>query len=239
MYSGRTQGSRLIVALDFPTAQTALALADRLLPPSCRIKIGQELFTRAGPPLVETLQRRGFEIFLDLKYHDIPNTVAGACRAAAELGVWMVDVHAQGGQRMLEAACNALSPYRARPLLVAVTVLTSLDAQELTATGIPRSPAEQALALGRSACAAGLDGVVCSAWEAHGLRVALGTAPCLVTPGIRSINAGADDQRRTMTAAAAIRAGADYLVIGRPITHAPDPLAALEAFRIEMNCEIH
>jgi orotidine-5'-phosphate decarboxylase len=164
--------------------------------------------------------------------------VAGACRAAAELGVWMVNVHAQGGRRMLEAACDALAGYRQRPLLIAVTVLTSLDADELAATGIPHTPAEQALRLGRLAYDAGLDGLVCSAREARDLRNALGAGLRLVTPGIRPASATTDDQRRTMTAAEAIRAGADYLVVGRPITHAPDPRAALEALKIEMNCEI-
>ena len=220
--------SPIIIALDYPAAAPALALVERLSPELCQLKIGKELFTRAGPALVETLQYRGYRVFLDLKFHDIPNTVAGACRAAADLGVWMVDVHALGGRRMIETAAATLAQYQHPPLLLAVTVLTSLSPSDLTELGWPKDPAVLALHLAQSARAAGVAGLVCSAHEASALRHALGADLCLVTPGIRSPEAPADDQQRTMTPADAIQAGADYLVVGRPVTRAPDPLAALQ-----------
>ena len=224
---------RVIVALDFPDAAQALAFAVRLDPRRCAVKVGKELFVAAGPGVVRELVERGFRLFLDLKLHDIPSTVAGACAAATRLGVWMLDVHAAGGRAMLCAAREAVDaaapPGLARPLLVAVTVLTSLDAAALVETGVPDAPARQALRLARLARDCGLDGAVCSAQEAPELRAALGPSFVLVTPGIRPAGAAAADQARVVTPAEAIARGADYLVIGRPITSAPDPLAALAA----------
>jgi orotidine-5'-phosphate decarboxylase len=219
---------KIIVALDFPEAVPALALADRLQPSLCRLKVGKELFTAAGPQLVEQLQKRGFEVFLDLKFHDIPNTTAQACKAAASLGVWMVNVHASGGRRMMEAAREALANIQRRPKLIAVTVLTSMSQADLVELGITVTPAEQVLRLAGLAQASGMDGVVCSAQEAAELRKRAGPDFCLVTPGIRPANAAADDQSRIMTPRAALAAGSSYLVIGRPITQAPDPLRALQ-----------
>lgn len=227
--SSPPSGPRVIVALDYPEAAPALALAARLDPASCRLKIGKELFTAAGPALVEALQRQGHGVFLDLKFHDIPNTVAGAVRAAAGLGVWMVNVHASGGRRMLEAAREALSTLHNPPLLIAVTVLTSLERADLVETGLDVDPAEQVERLTRLARDCGLDGVVCSAQEASRMRALTGPAFRLVTPGIRPACTEAGDQRRTMTPAAALAAGADYLVVGRPVTAAPDPALALGA----------
>ncbi len=198
------------------------------------MKIGKELFTRAGPALVEQLQNKGFDIFLDLKYHDIPNTVAGACRAAAELGVWMLNVHASGGSNMLEAAREAIDKSSQRPLLIAVTVLTSMSEQDLTEVGIALSLDKQVMQLASLTKQAGLDGVVCSAKEAALLATEFGQDFCLVTPGIRPATAEPDDQKRVMTPAEAIRAGSHYLVIGRPITQAADPLAALEKINAEV-----
>lgn len=225
---------RVIVALDYADAGSALALADRLDPGMCRLKVGKELFTAAGPALVETLVRRGFPVFLDLKYHDIPNTVAGACRAAAALGVWMINVHALGGRAMLMAAREALEPVEGAPKLIAVTVLTSMSADDLGELGIAGSPIDVATRFARLAQSCGLDGVVCSAQEAKVLRRECGCGFCLVTPGIRPAHEQRDDQRRVTTPRAALANGADYLVVGRPITRAPDPLAAL----LEINKEI-
>ncbi|MCP9759870.1 orotidine-5'-phosphate decarboxylase [Aquitalea sp. S1-19] len=221
--------SPVIVAFDFDDAATALSFAARLDPAACRVKVGKELFTASGRSLIEALVARGFQVFLDLKFHDIPNTVAHACKMAAELGVWMVDVHASGGRRMMEAACEAVAPYSQRPLLIGVTVLTSMEAADLAEIGISLSPQEQVLRLARLAQSSGLDGVVSSAQEAASLRAACGDDFKLVTPGIRLADAVADDQRRVMTPTAALAAGADYLVIGRPITKAQDPLAVLAA----------
>jgi len=218
---------QIIVALDYPQAAPALALAQRLSPAMCRLKVGKELFTAAGPQLVEQLQRLDFEIFLDLKFHDIPNTTAQACKAAAALGVWMVNVHALGGRRMLEAAREVLAHVAQRPRLIAVTVLTSMAQEDLHGIGISATPAELVLRLARLTRDSGLDGVVCSAQEAAVLRAECGTGFCLVTPGIRPANTAADDQSRIMTPRAALDAGSSYLVIGRPITRAADPLAAL------------
>jgi orotidine-5'-phosphate decarboxylase len=224
----------VIVALDFPAAAPALELLERLDPRRCRVKIGKELFTRAGPALVETVAGRGFDVFLDLKYHDIPNTVAAACAAAADLGVWMLNVHASGGMAMMCAARERLAAMDAPPLLIAVTVLTSLDAADLAAVGCPGEPAARVLALAALARDAGLDGVVCSPLEAAAVRSALGPGFRLVTPGVRPASAAAGDQKRVMTPAQACAAGADYLVVGRPITAAPDPLAALAAIDAEL-----
>ncbi len=222
-------GPRILVALDYPTAAPALALAERLDPALCRLKVGKELFTTDGRSLVEALQMRDFEVFLDLKFHDIPNTVAGAVRAAADLGVWMVNVHASGGRRMLEAARDAADRAAHRPLLIAVTVLTSLERADLAEIGLDLDPQAQVARLAKLSFDAGLDGVVCSSREAPMLKTAHGPGFCLVTPGIRPAGAVADDQRRVLTPREAIAAGSDYLVIGRPITAAPDPRAALEA----------
>lgn len=226
---------RIIVALDYADVDAAAQLAEQLDPALCRLKVGNELFTRAGPPFVEALAANGFDIFLDLKYHDIPNTVAAACRAAADLGVWMVNVHALGGRRMLEAARSAIDSGGQRPLLVAVTVLTSLEARDLGEIGFDTSPAHLASRLAVLADDSGCDGVVCSAREAGTMRAAHGPGFRLVTPGIRPVGGRPDDQRRTLSPEEAVDAGADYLVIGRPITEAADPLAALEDAIAEIN----
>ena len=225
---------RIIVALDYPDAKSAAAAAARLDPALCRVKVGAELYTAAGPALVASLQRSGYGVFLDLKFHDIPNTVAGACAAAAGLGVWMINVHALGGRAMMEAARAALARRGAKPKLVAVTLLTSMGAADMAETGLAGSPQEAVARLARLTQACGLDGVVCSAQEAAGLRRSLGREFCLVTPGIRPAGAEGDDQKRVATPRQAIASGADYLVIGRPITRAPDPLAALRAVDAEI-----
>ena len=225
---------KIIVALDYPAAAPALALAERLQPALCRLKVGKELFTAAGPGLIEQLQRRGFEIFLDLKFHDIPNTTAQACKAATSLGVWMVNVHALGGRRMLEAAREAIANSSHQPKLIAVTMLTSMAQEDLADIGIDVTPAEMVLRLAKLAQDSGLDGVVCSAQEAALLRKQCGNEFCLVTPGIRPAQASRDDQSRVMTPLAALQAGSSYLVIGRPITKAADPLQAL----LDINKEI-
>ncbi|KAA6185658.1 orotidine-5'-phosphate decarboxylase [Thiohalocapsa marina] len=225
---------RVIVALDFPRVESALDLLGRLDPGRCRVKIGKELFTRAGPALVERVVRDGFDVFLDLKFHDIPNTVAAACAAAADLGVWMVNVHASGGPAMLAAARARLDQLDQPPLLIAVTVLTSLDAADLAAVGCPGEPADRVLQLARLAQTAGLDGIVCSPREAGGVREALGPAFRLVTPGVRPASAAQGDQKRVMTPAQAVAAGADFLVVGRPVTGAADPMAALSAIEAEL-----
>jgi len=225
---------RVIVALDFPDASRALALVARLEPAACRLKVGKELFTAAGPGLIEQLRKAGFEIFLDLKYHDIPSTVAAACAAAAELGVWMLNVHAMGGRAMMEAARAALSRHRTPPKLVAVTLLTSVGTTELHDIGLPGNPQEVVVRLARLAQACSLDGVVCSAQEARDLRQRCGPGFLLVTPGIRPAGSLTDDQRRVATPREALADGADYLVIGRPITQAPDPLAALRGISAEI-----
>jgi orotidine-5'-phosphate decarboxylase len=225
---------KIIVALDYPNAAPALALADRLEPALCRLKVGKELFTASGPALLEELMQRGFEIFLDLKFHDIPNTAAQACKAAASLGVWMVNVHALGGRKMLEAAREAIAGSVQQPKLIAVTMLTSMAQQDLVEIGINATPADMVLRLATLACGSGLDGVVCSAQEAAQLRKQFGNEFCLVTPGIRPAHASLDDQSRVMTPHAAMQAGSSYLVIGRPITQAANPLQAL----LDINQEI-
>ena len=225
---------RVIVALDFANPMRALALADRLDPRACGVKVGKELFVVAGPEPVRWLVARGFNVFLDLKFHDIPNTAAQACAAATRLGVWMLNVHAAGGRAMLDAARDAVRAAAdeagvARPLLIAVTVLTSLDQAALRDTGIDADPGVQARKLARLARDCGLDGVVCSAREAPAMRADFGSGFALVTPGIRPAGSAVDDQARIVTPEEAVRNGADYLVIGRPITAAADPLAALAA----------
>lgn len=220
--------SQILVALDYADHASAMAFVDRIDPRSCRLKVGKEMFTLFGPQLVRDLQQRGFEVFLDLKFHDIPNTTAHAVAAAAELGVWMVNVHASGGARMMTAARQALLPFgKEAPLLIAVTVLTSMEAEDLRGIGIDVSPVEHAERLARLTQSCGLDGVVCSAHEAAGFKQALGTEFKLVTPGIRPEGSDAGDQRRIMTPQQAKLAGVDYMVIGRPVTQAADPAAAL------------
>jgi orotidine-5'-phosphate decarboxylase len=218
---------KIIIALDYPNAAPALALADRLEPSLCRLKVGKELFTATGPDVLEKLMQRGFEIFLDLKFHDIPNTTAQACKAAASLGVWMINVHALGGRKMMEAAREAIARSEEQPKLIAVTVLTSMVQQDLAEIGINAASADMVLRLATLARDSGLDGVVCSAQEAALLRKHCGNEFCLVTPGIRPASASHDDQSRVMTPRAALQAGSSYLVIGRPITQAADPLQAL------------
>lgn len=225
----------IVVALDFEQKSAALDLVSQLDPALCRLKVGKEMFTHFGPAFVSELQQRQFEVFLDLKFHDIPNTVAKAVQAAADLGVWMVNVHASGGSRMMVAAKEALESYGPKkPLLIAVTVLTSMEQSDLTELGIALSPAEQVLKLAALTAKSGLDGVVCSAQEAILLKQQFGSDFCLVTPGIRPAFAATDDQKRVMTPQQALAAGVDYLVIGRPITKAADPLAALQAIYQEI-----
>lgn len=223
-------GPRLIVALDYPEARPAEALARRLDPSHCALKVGFELFVAAGPDLVVKLQDLGFHVFLDLKFHDIPNTVAGACRAAARLGVWMLNLHASGGLEMMQAGVQAVREVRPETRLIAVTVLTSSNAETLRGIGIDRSPGEQVGRLADLAITqAGLDGLVCSALEARALRTRLGASPWLVTPGIRPSGGGDDDQKRVTTPEDAFEAGASHIVVGRPITQAPDPAMAAAA----------
>jgi len=231
--------SPIIVALDYPDRASAEAMAAQLDPTLCRVKVGKELFTRAGPDLVRALVQRGFDVFLDLKFHDIPNTTAAAVAAAAELGVWMVNVHASGGAKMMAAAREALVSFgNDAPLLIAVTVLTSMDSEQLHGIGLDVSPATQVLRLAKLAQNAGLDGVVCSAQETTLLRSELGRPFTLVTPGIRPVGADANDQSRIATPADALAAGSDYLVIGRPITRSDDPLCALHNIAREIGIAV-
>lgn len=222
-----SSSSRVIVALDYASAAEALAFADQVNPALCRLKVGKELFTRSGPALVKQLVARGFDVFLDLKFHDIPNTVAQACVAAADLGVWMVNVHASGGRRMMETTRDALEALPQRPLLIAVTVLTSMNTADLAELGLPE-PAVQVEKLARLTRDCGLDGVVCSAHEAALLKASCGQDFKLITPGIRPADSAANDQSRIMTPEQAVEAGADYLVIGRPITQSADPVGVLK-----------
>jgi orotidine-5'-phosphate decarboxylase len=229
-----TAAPKIIVALDYAAVLPSLDLVERLDPQRCALKVGKELFTRAGPGLVETLVGRDFRVFLDLKFHDIPNTVAAACDAAADLGVWMVNLHASGGRRMMEAARERLAARNDAPLLIAVTVLTSLDRDDLAEIGCPDEPLGRVLRLARLTHAAGLAGIVCSPQEAARVRLELGPEFTLVTPGVRPGSAAMGDQKRVMTPREALVAGADYLVIGRPITAADDPVAALAAIEAEI-----
>ncbi|MCW8889015.1 MAG: orotidine-5'-phosphate decarboxylase [Gammaproteobacteria bacterium] len=226
--------SPIIVALDFPSKKQALELVEKLEPNRCRLKVGKEIFTREGPQLVEELQKRGFDVFLDLKYHDIPNTVAAACRAAADLGVWMVNVHALGGQKMMETAAEALSSYGQRPQLIAVTILTSMGSEDLIKIGLPESAESNVLNLAKLAEESGMDGVVCSPKEVTALRASRGADFQLVTPGIRPEWAAKGDQNRITTPAQAIEMGSNYLVIGRPITGADKPMDALAKIEQEL-----
>lgn len=218
----------VIVALDFADAQQTLRFVRQLSSDLCQLKIGKELFTTSGRNLVEQLINQGFKVFLDLKYHDIPNTVAAACKVAADMGVWMVDIHASGGQRMMEAAAEAISQYCHRPLLIGVTVLTSMTEADLAQTGVNKPIVEHVLQLAKLSQQSGLDGVVCSAQEASLLRAQLGDELVLVTPGIRLATSRADDQRRIMTPQEALAAGSSFLVIGRPITRSENPALLLE-----------
>ena len=221
----------VIVALDFDNQNAALTLAEQLDPAQCRLKVGKELFTAAGPTLVKSLVERNFDVFLDLKFHDIPNTAAKAVSAAADLGVWMTNVHASGGSRMMSAAREALQQQGSNMLLIGVTVLTSMDEADLREIGVQRSPSEQVLHLAQLTQNCGLHGVVCSAQEASALKSHLGAEFQLVTPGIRLADSAADDQRRIVTPQRAMELGSDYLVIGRPITQSANPLETL----IEIN----
>lgn len=227
--------SKIIVALDYPTADAALALAKQLDPTRCKLKIGKELFTRSGPATVDKLVKQGFDIFLDLKYHDIPNTVAKACSAAADLGVWMMNVHTLGGSAMMSAARQAIGNNADRPLLIGVTLLTSMDQATFDEIGLQGSISDTVLRLAALANKSRLDGVVCSAQEATLLRAQHNENFQLVTPGIRPENSEQGDQHRTMTPAQAIAAGSSYLVIGRPITAAENPMAALAAIELSLN----
>ncbi len=220
--------SPILVALDYADRNAALAFVDNIDPRDCRLKVGKEMFTLFGPQFVRELQQRQFEIFLDLKFHDIPNTAAHAVAAAADLGVWMVNVHASGGARMMTAAREALLPFgKDAPLLIAVTVLTSMEAEDLRGIGIEQSPADYAERLALLTKECGLNGVVCSAHEATRLKASCGQAFKLVTPGIRPAGSSAGDQRRIMTPVEAAKAGVDYMVIGRPITQSPEPAETL------------
>jgi len=226
--------ARIVVALDYAKPQDALALAARLDPSLCKLKIGKELFTASGPQLVEQLVGRGYDIFLDLKFHDIPTTVGKACEAASRLGVWMLNVHASGGSDMMKAALEGVHRSGRSPLLIAVTVLTSMNQAALNQVGVTGDLRSQVLNLARLTKQSGLHGVVCSAQEAEMLRAEIGAGFCLVTPGIRPKTASLDDQSRVVTPAQAIANGADYLVIGRPITQAEEPLSALQAIHQEL-----
>lgn len=226
---------RVIVALDYPDQRSALSMADQLDPEKCRVKVGKELFTRAGPGVVEALHKQGFDVFLDLKFHDIPNTTAKAVRAAAEMGVWMVNVHASGGRRMMETARNELDQVKgSSTLLIAVTVLTSMERQDLADIGLDIDPLEHVKRLALLTQNSGLDGVVCSAQEVTPLRQILAPDFQLVTPGIRPADADVGDQKRIMTPGEAISAGSTHLVIGRPITRAAQPVDALQRIQTEI-----
>ncbi len=220
--------SPIIVALDYPQPQPAFELLEKLDPQLCRVKVGKEMFTRMGPAFVEACMSRGFDVFLDLKFHDIPNTVAGACRAGADLGVWMMNVHASGGRRMMQAAREAVDKSSGETLLIAVTILTSLSEEELAEVGFSGSAADIVSRLAALAQSSGMHGVVCSPREAQQLRSDLGDEFLLVTPGVRPAGSDTADQRRVMTPRDAMNAGSNYLVIGRPITAAEDPLQALQ-----------
>ena len=230
----KIQGPRIIVAFDFAAQEPAMELLARLDPGQCRIKVGKEMFTRFGPDLVRAIIGKGFDVFLDLKYHDIPNTVAAACKAAADLGVWMLNVHASGGRKMMVAAREALEGYAQRPLLIGVTILTSLSRADIAEAGFSGEPVDNVLRLAALGQASGLDGVVCSPLETEAIRQSLGEDFLLVTPGVRPGGSSTDDQQRIKTPADAIRGGSSFLVIGRPITAAPDPMASLETIRREV-----
>ncbi len=236
MTNATTTISPVVVALDVANLQELDDLLGKLDPSQCRLKVGKELFTRFGPDILRHIHQHGFEVFLDLKFHDIPNTVAAAVRAAAELGVWMVNVHASGGEKMMRAAREALDEFgSSAPLLIAVTILTSMSDEELPSLGLKAETAkEQVLLLAKLAQKSGMDGVVCSAQEAELLRQELGSDFTLVTPGIRPANAAADDQTRIVSPAQAVELGSNYLVIGRPITRSEHPSKALQEINLSL-----
>ena len=215
--------SPIVVALDYPTPQQAIEMAKQLDPSKCRVKVGKELFTASGPAVIEQLHKMDFDVFLDLKFHDIPNTCAGAVAAAAELGVWMVNVHASGGERMMSAAAEAIANKNHKPLLIAVTVLTSMEQSDLAGIGLDVSPQQQVERLAKLSKQSGMDGVVSSAQEIALIKRLCGEEFLTVTPGIRPMGSDAGDQRRIMTPQETVNAGGDYMVIGRPITQASDP----------------
>ncbi len=233
--SSHSPATPIIVAFDCDSLAQLERLADQLSPALCRAKVGKQLFTTLGPAAIDCLQARGYDVFLDLKFHDIPNTVAEAVRAASAAGVWMVNVHASGGERMMAAAADVVAQQSNGPLLIAVTVLTSMEPADLVAQGVNRSLDEQVLALAAQARQSGLDGVVCSAQETTALRGQCGDDFVLVTPGIRPVGATADDQRRVVGPAEALAAGSSYLVIGRPITQADDPGAMLKKIASQLD----
>lgn len=227
---------KVIVALDYENQVDALDFVDNIDPASCRLKVGKEMFTLFGPDFVRVLHQRGFSVFLDLKFHDIPNTCSKAVRAAAELGVWMTNVHASGGERMMAASREILEPYgKDRPLLIAVTVLTSMEQSDLADIGLNVNPQDQVKRLATLTKNSGLDGVVCSAQESQVLKQGLGTDFKLITPGIRPAGSDAGDQRRIMTPYDAVQAGSDYLVIGRPITQSLNPNQVLIDINATLN----
>jgi orotidine-5'-phosphate decarboxylase len=215
--------SPIVVALDYPTPQQAIEMAKQLDPAKCRVKVGKELFTASGPAVLEELHKLDFDVFLDLKFHDIPNTCAGAVAAAAELGVWMVNVHASGGERMMAAAVEAIANKNHKPLLIAVTVLTSIEQSDLAGIGLDVSPQQQVERLAKLAKQSGMEGVVSSAQEIELIKNLCGNDFLTVTPGIRPAGSAAADQRRIMTPQQAVGAGGDYMVIGRPITQTTNP----------------
>lgn len=229
-----SMSSRLIIALDFPSAELALNFVKQVSPQNCKLKVGFELFVAAGPEFVRKLVNQGFDVFLDLKFHDIPNTVAAACRSAASLGVWMLNVHASGGDKMMLAAREALAGFQQAPKLIAVTVLTSMDKAQLAKLNINQQPFEQVSHLAALTKVCGLDGVVCSAQEAQQLKQQFGSEFLLVTPGIRPLGSQQDDQSRVVTPLAARQMGIDYVVVGRPITQANDPIAVITAINQDL-----
>jgi orotidine-5'-phosphate decarboxylase len=229
-----TLDPKIVIALDYANPQDALNFAEQLDPSICRLKVGKELFTAAGPHLVEALIAKGFGVFLDLKFHDIPTTVAKACEVASRLGVWMLNVHASGGSAMMEAAREGVERSGQKPILIAVTVLTSMNQQMLNEVGVESTVSDQVFNLASLTQKSGLDGVVCSAQEAPILRKALGDKFCLVTPGIRPADAALDDQSRVVTPSQALALGSSYLVIGRPITKSNNPLETLKKIHEEI-----
>ena len=231
-----TTTSPIVVALDFPTQEQALAMADQLDPKLCRVKVGKELYTATGPAILEQLHKRGYDVFLDLKFHDIPNTCAKAVGVAADLGVWMVNVHASGGQKMMEAARNELEKKTHKPLLIGVTVLTSMERSDLAGIGLDIEPIKQVERLAKLTQASGLDGVVCSAREVALIREICGKDFLTVTPGIRPEGSDIGDQKRVMTPKQAVEAGVDYMVIGRPVSEADNPRKACTEIFNDTNC---
>jgi len=227
--------SKLIIALDFNNQELALNFIKDLSPADCKLKVGFELFVAAGPDFVKHLVDLGFDVFLDLKFHDIPNTVAGACRSAANLGVWMMNVHASGGDKMMAAAKRALIENNSDAKLIAVTVLTSMDQAQLNTVNLNQTPENQVRHLAKLTQSCALDGIVCSAQEAEMLRQELGQDFLLVTPGIRPAGSDQGDQKRVMTPAAAKDVGVSYIVVGRPITQAENPLKVIEQINLDMS----